>query len=768
MISSLALSASQSVPIVSATASSNSSTAHLTIDGDPQSRWAANNIGTWIQYDLGSTQTIDGIEISWFNGDSRIAYFEVQTSTNGSDWSTIYDGQSSGETTDLELTSLPTTNTRYVRIVNQGNSSNNWISIYLVDLVVGAPSGGSSGILPIAQATASASSSTAHRTIDGNPTTRWAADGLGHWIQYDLGSIQSVNGIDIAWFNGDSRVAYYTIQASTNGSQWTSIYTGQSSGQTSALEFTSLPTTEARYLRVVNNGNSANNWISIYLVQIHGAGGSSVPSDEDIIAAGLVAWNKPDGDGISCAECHTPFGYDVAIFDFDQEDLRRATAPHLTDDDADDIFAMIEVLRDWYPPQGGLKNVETFRPFQPGGTVLGGANASLQDRDDAFALYLRDTVNLRIAQSAPISTLTVANQALNELNNLDLTQLPIGIELNRWSESVSRSGTIEGGRIAEWLPGMGLQPKSQHANEWNTLVDNYVAYPSDENFWAFFHKIESFLDFDPVNSAPLNEKANRWMSMTRDIYKSNNIFTHNELNKALSAPELNFSDGTYTFPDQNGMGSNMSFIWDVGNAARELDGGNSYFNQMPLRHQETLYNAGGNAWKDRITDLRTTWMWLGFTMHPVMLHVPGGGNAARSLEYTMNWSGRPHRSHYAFAQAALVTKRGFYIAESQSADFILGQKSNFFAYGRWTDHTWDTTPGALDVYKALVANFHRAALIRKTHEINTHGRHWQSESILVNDGNLYRNAMNWADPANETLNDQIADAFIAAVQSNPQ
>jgi hypothetical protein len=60
--------------------------------------------------------------------------------------------------------------------------------------------------------------------VDGDYGTRWASEWLDTaWLQVDLGSTQSFNHVQLAW-----EAAYakgYTIQTSTNGTDWTTIYT---------------------------------------------------------------------------------------------------------------------------------------------------------------------------------------------------------------------------------------------------------------------------------------------------------------------------------------------------------------------------------------------------------------------------------------------------------------------------------------------------------------------------------------------------------------
>ena len=75
-------------------------------------------------------------------------------------------------------------------------------------------------------------------------------------------------------------------------------------------------------------------------------------------------------------------------------------------------------------------NPLTFRPFQPGGAVLPGANA--QERDKAFGQELKD-MNLRL-MGDPINSVADAKKAWDELGAVNLRTLKVGIPMNHYTE----------------------------------------------------------------------------------------------------------------------------------------------------------------------------------------------------------------------------------------------------------------------------------------------------------------------------------------------
>ncbi len=113
-------------------------------------------------------------------------------------------------------------------------------------------------------------------TIDDDLNTRWSADGTDEWIMFDLGSEKTVGSVWIAWYQGASRISDFGISISTDGSSWTSVYDGRSSGTTTELEQHSFSPVTARYVRIDCHGNSVNNWNSITEVQISEKSGTVV------------------------------------------------------------------------------------------------------------------------------------------------------------------------------------------------------------------------------------------------------------------------------------------------------------------------------------------------------------------------------------------------------------------------------------------------------------------------------------------------------------
>src|SRR5690349_11575676 len=54
-------------------------------------------------------------------------------------------------------------------------------------------------------------------TVDGNLSTRWSAQGSGVWIQYNLGSCQTIDYARLAWYQGDTRKFTFSVSVSKDG-----------------------------------------------------------------------------------------------------------------------------------------------------------------------------------------------------------------------------------------------------------------------------------------------------------------------------------------------------------------------------------------------------------------------------------------------------------------------------------------------------------------------------------------------------------------------
>ncbi len=252
------------------------------VDGNLSTRWAGQGDGAFITFDLGATRDVRFIKLAWHQGTTRTTTFDVLASDSTSGpWTTLLNRVvSSGTTLDLETYDFADTNARYIRVVGHGNSSGNgWNSITEVELWGAAVSTNTGSQLPVPGSAVTASTYDVNNNavpanaVDADLSTRWAGQGDGASITFDLGAAQTVQLIKIAWYQGTTRTTTFDVLASGSTSgPWTTLLAGVvSSGTTLNLETYDFADTSARYIRVVGHGNSSGNgWNSITEVELWG------------------------------------------------------------------------------------------------------------------------------------------------------------------------------------------------------------------------------------------------------------------------------------------------------------------------------------------------------------------------------------------------------------------------------------------------------------------------------------------------------------------
>ena len=209
------------------------------------------------------------------------------------------------------------------------------------DLAIGVPFEdeeiGGSSILdhPVSGITASGNDGNLPQNVlDNNLGTRWSSLGIGQYITADLGSAQKITDVDISWYRGNERQYHFVISTSTDGTTFINKLTRDSSGTTTNTEGYTIPSVDARYIRITVNGNTQNNWASISEIQISGPSPSSIIQDSGSVnviygsSKGLSAVALP-GDGkadqrwtqaISTGiEPYDAFGYSLATGDFNND-----------------------------------------------------------------------------------------------------------------------------------------------------------------------------------------------------------------------------------------------------------------------------------------------------------------------------------------------------------------------------------------------------------------------------------------------------------------
>ena len=94
------------------------------------------------------------------------------------------------------------------------------------------------------------------RLLDNDHDTKWKEEGFGSFIQADLGSVEPVCNVGIAWDKGDERSYNFVISTSDDGTTFTDALRGTSSGTTETLETYDLTDVDSRFIRITVFGNN--------------------------------------------------------------------------------------------------------------------------------------------------------------------------------------------------------------------------------------------------------------------------------------------------------------------------------------------------------------------------------------------------------------------------------------------------------------------------------------------------------------------------------
>ena len=100
--------------------------------------------------------------------------------------------------------------------------------------------------------------------IDGDGDTRWSYEANENaWLMLELDGVHEIGYIGIALVAGDERITGFDLMLSEDGENWTTVFSGESSGTTSAMVAYDCGGVKAKYVKFVGRGNNKNGWNSI-------------------------------------------------------------------------------------------------------------------------------------------------------------------------------------------------------------------------------------------------------------------------------------------------------------------------------------------------------------------------------------------------------------------------------------------------------------------------------------------------------------------------
>ncbi|WP_046563950.1 discoidin domain-containing protein [Micromonospora sp. HK10] len=265
---------SQGRPTTASSVENAGSPATNATDGNAGTRWSsAFTDPQWLQVDLGAAATISRVVLTWEAAYGRA--YQIQTSTDGVTWTTVYATTSGdGGTDDLTVSGTG----RYVRMYGTARATAYGYSLW--EFQVYGTTGGGSGCdtttnaaqgRPATASTTENAGTPAGAAVDGNTGTRWSSAAADpQWLQVDLGSVRTLCRVVLTWEAAYGRA--YQIQTSTDGAAWTTVYaTTTGDGGTDTLTVTG----SGRYVRMYGTARATSYGYSLWEVAVNTSGGGT-------------------------------------------------------------------------------------------------------------------------------------------------------------------------------------------------------------------------------------------------------------------------------------------------------------------------------------------------------------------------------------------------------------------------------------------------------------------------------------------------------------
>jgi hypothetical protein len=468
------------------------------------------------------------------------------------------------------------------------------------------------------------------------------------------------------------------------------------------------------------------------------------PPQADALKDGLSAWRTPGKiAGAACADCHGPDGLELAIYNFDDADLRRRATPHLETPDVERIVGLIHAVREKYRISKLLDPLKD-RPFQPGGEVLPGATPA--ERDLAFGRELQG--KLPHLLKGRIESIDQAKTAAEEMMAVDPLRLKIGLPFNRFSEDAFHGK--EHASLAHWVPDIARIIPAQNRLAWYALQDAYLANPTDDALWKLYNAIDSL-------TKPATNMA--FAIFAAEKYRSLLLMQHIARRRMLGDDE---SRGPVTFGAlTTPMAPNP--MWRVGELAREFMTSNPA--SMGLDKSVEAKKSGGPTFQEQMIDLQASWFWLGWLFDQGLHRTSFRPMIARGdwLAVAM-WNAGPYPIHNVFwdARKQLVATR-----VPDAWKWLPDRRQPEWDYlairigGGYEEHA-PQEPAHRAIYERFVTNCIRMSLYLMLDEWRTSKVVWLRKAA-TDDVKSLTLFLSTHDPAGPVNLDPLRDALYAAI-----
>ncbi|MFD0632119.1 discoidin domain-containing protein [Catenulispora yoronensis] len=242
------------------------------VDGNTTTtRWSSQfSDPQWIQIDLGSTQSICQVVLTWETASAKA--YQIQTSADGATWTGVYSTTTGpGGTETLAVSGSG----RYIRMYGTARNTGYGYSLFEF-AVYGTGTGGGGGgscadpnIGAFQQVKASSynGANAPAAALDQRSTTRWESQYSDpQWLQVDLGGAGTISCVVLNWENAYATA--YQIQTSNDQATWTTIYsTTAGKGGVETLNVSG----SGRYVRFNGTARATGYGYSLWEFEVHGS-----------------------------------------------------------------------------------------------------------------------------------------------------------------------------------------------------------------------------------------------------------------------------------------------------------------------------------------------------------------------------------------------------------------------------------------------------------------------------------------------------------------
>ena len=255
-------------------------------DGKTDTRWASTaSDAQWIQVDLGTTSTIERVDLRW-----EAAYgkaFRVQTSTDGTTWTTLATVTNGTGGTQ----SVPAVGTgRYLRLDLTARGTGYGYSLWELQVFGAAGSGGgpttpagACGTTNVASGrTATASTSegegyAARLAVDGSTTTRWSSTFADNQtLTVDLGARTALCRVVLRWEGAYGKAFRVQVSDSATTGYTTVATVTNGTGGNQSLDVAGT----GRYLRLDLQTRATGYGFSLWEVEAYATTGTTTPTPD--------------------------------------------------------------------------------------------------------------------------------------------------------------------------------------------------------------------------------------------------------------------------------------------------------------------------------------------------------------------------------------------------------------------------------------------------------------------------------------------------------